>query len=158
MVFFIQAVQAIAEDFQSGGDDDRVTATGLYWCMIESGLGLLAACLPTLYALAKTKGFFGGSSREVKYARSYSLGRLGRSARTASFTDKLSSNDEVNDGTYVDSHRTHGSVSSNSRIVHGARPSETGGIVSHISGGKDLESNRSGIWVKSSIIRSDHPL
>lgn len=32
-----------------------VTATtSLYWSLLESGLALLAACLPTLYALLKT--------------------------------------------------------------------------------------------------------
>ena len=33
-----------------------VTSTGLYWSMIESAFGLVAACLPTMYALFK-RGF-----------------------------------------------------------------------------------------------------
>ena len=32
-----------------------ITTTGLYWSMIESGLGLISACLPTVYALFKKK-------------------------------------------------------------------------------------------------------
>lgn len=35
-----------------------VTSAGLYWSMIESGLGLTSACLPTIYGLAKRKPSF----------------------------------------------------------------------------------------------------
>ena len=33
-----------------------LSTNGVYWCIIEAGLGLTAACLPTLYSLFRTKG------------------------------------------------------------------------------------------------------
>ena len=33
-----------------------LSTNGIYWCIIEAGLGLTAACLPTLYGLFRTKG------------------------------------------------------------------------------------------------------
>ena len=33
-----------------------LSTNGVYWCIIEAGLGLTAACLPTLYGLFRTKG------------------------------------------------------------------------------------------------------
>jgi hypothetical protein len=53
MIVFIQAVQQLKKDFKSSGDNDLITTAGLYWSMIESGLGLLAACLPTIYHLLR---------------------------------------------------------------------------------------------------------
>ena len=32
-----------------------LSTDGVYWCIIEAGLGLTAACLPTLYGLFRTK-------------------------------------------------------------------------------------------------------
>ena len=32
-----------------------LSTDGIYWCIIEAGLGLTAACLPTLYGLFRTK-------------------------------------------------------------------------------------------------------
>ena len=32
-----------------------LSTNGVYWCIIEAGLGLTAACLPTLYGLFRTK-------------------------------------------------------------------------------------------------------
>ena len=34
-------------------DNDLLTTRGLYWSMLESGLALIACCLPTLYALSR---------------------------------------------------------------------------------------------------------
>lgn len=32
-----------------------LSTNGVYWCIIEAGLGLTAACLPTMYGLFRTK-------------------------------------------------------------------------------------------------------
>ena len=32
-----------------------LSTNGVYWCIVEAGLGLTAACLPTLYGLFRTK-------------------------------------------------------------------------------------------------------
>ncbi|MCJ1227008.1 hypothetical protein MMC12_003663 [Toensbergia leucococca] len=72
MVIFIEAIQGLKKDFKTSRDSDSenpmrqfaitanlsaevVATTGLYWSMTESGLSLLAACLPTLYALSNAQ-------------------------------------------------------------------------------------------------------
>ena len=76
MVIFIRAVQSLKTDYETTGANLRkyariensycandlcavITTAGLYWSMIESGLGLTSACLPTIYALTKRKPSFG---------------------------------------------------------------------------------------------------
>jgi hypothetical protein len=39
---------------------------GLYWSMNESGLGLAAACLPTIYGLLKQKSFLYKTDAEYR--------------------------------------------------------------------------------------------
>ncbi|KAL8655329.1 MAG: hypothetical protein Q9210_000960, partial [Variospora velana] len=42
--------------FNPNADFEFVCTAGLYWSMIESGLGLCAACLPVYYGLVRSKG------------------------------------------------------------------------------------------------------
>ncbi|KAL8705958.1 MAG: hypothetical protein Q9201_000952 [Fulgogasparrea decipioides] len=53
MVVFLQATSV---QFNPNADFEFVCTAGLYWSMIESGLGLCAACLPVQYGLMKSKG------------------------------------------------------------------------------------------------------
>ncbi|KAL9630654.1 MAG: hypothetical protein Q9164_006311, partial [Protoblastenia rupestris] len=53
MVIFIQATSA---NYDPNADFALLCTSGAYWSMIESGLGLCAACLPVQYGLMKSKG------------------------------------------------------------------------------------------------------
>lgn len=55
MVIFIRAVQLLTKAYATSGANDLITTAGLYWSMLESGVALTAACLPTIYALSKRK-------------------------------------------------------------------------------------------------------
>ncbi|MCJ1471056.1 hypothetical protein MMC07_009704 [Pseudocyphellaria aurata] len=55
MVIFIQAIQHLKKEYRITGADELTVTAGLYWSMMESGLGLTAACLTTLYSLFKHK-------------------------------------------------------------------------------------------------------
>lgn len=66
-----------------------LSTNGVYWCIIEAGLGLTAACLPTLYGLFRTKAL----ESIVRSVRSIaSLGSSGagsqRSQRSRGFSYK----------------------------------------------------------------------
>lgn len=52
MVIFIQATSV---NYNPHADFEFLCTSGLYWSMIESGLGLCAACLPVQYGLMKSK-------------------------------------------------------------------------------------------------------
>ncbi len=43
-----------------------ITTTGLYWSMIESGIGLVSASLPTIYSLSRKKSYFTKLNRVFK--------------------------------------------------------------------------------------------
>lgn len=52
MVIYIQSLDA---EYVAKSDIDFLSTNGIYWCIVESGLGLTAACIPTLYGLFRTK-------------------------------------------------------------------------------------------------------
>ena len=64
-------------------DDDLLTTRSLYWSMLESGLALIACCLPTLYALQ-------GKLRLRSSSSSRGYGRWLRSKESASEERKQS--------------------------------------------------------------------
>ncbi|KAG4029788.1 hypothetical protein MFRU_014g00870 [Monilinia fructicola] len=49
-------IQATAVNYDPHADFEFICTSGLYWSMIESGLGVIAACLPAQYGLLNTKG------------------------------------------------------------------------------------------------------
>lgn len=49
-------LDVIAKGFNPHDDEDLAITRNLYWCMVESGLGLLAVCLPTM------RSFFTGQN------------------------------------------------------------------------------------------------
>ena len=60
-----------------GADNNLLTTRALYWSMLESGLALIACCLPTLYALSRATRL----QSLIKSARSYaSLGSQHRNS------------------------------------------------------------------------------
>lgn len=86
MVVYIQSLNV---EFQEKADIDFLSTNGVYWCIIEAGLGLTAACLPTLYGLFRTKAL----ESIVRSVRSIaSLGSSGagsqRSQRSRGFSYK----------------------------------------------------------------------
>ncbi|KAI9699481.1 MAG: hypothetical protein M1836_003092 [Candelina mexicana] len=85
MVIFIRAVAALKVEYNTSGANNLVTSTGLYWSMIESGLGLIAACLPTVYTLFK-HGWVGHAKKFCKPRKesmSFEIRIVPDSARTA---------------------------------------------------------------------------
>lgn len=48
MKYFLDVIRL---GFDPNDDEDLAITRNLYWCMVESGLGLLAVCLPTLRSL-----------------------------------------------------------------------------------------------------------
>jgi hypothetical protein len=52
MKYFLDVIK---DGFNPHDDEDLAITRNLYWCMVESGLGLLAVCLPTLRSLWGTK-------------------------------------------------------------------------------------------------------
>ncbi|KAL2045433.1 hypothetical protein ABVK25_012097 [Lepraria finkii] len=52
MVVYIQSLNA---EYVAKSDIDFLSTNCIYWCIIEIGCGLTAACLPTLYGLLHTK-------------------------------------------------------------------------------------------------------
>ncbi|CAG8956466.1 hypothetical protein HYFRA_00003851 [Hymenoscyphus fraxineus] len=53
MVVFIQATSV---NYDPNADFEFICTAGLYWSMIEAGLGVLAACLPAQYGLFNSRG------------------------------------------------------------------------------------------------------
>lgn len=53
MVIFSRAVVNLKRSYRSSGADNLTTTTGIYWSLIESGLALIACCLPSTYSLIK---------------------------------------------------------------------------------------------------------
>ncbi|APA06872.1 predicted protein [Sclerotinia sclerotiorum 1980 UF-70] len=56
IVRMIVFIQATAVNYDPHADFEFICTSGLYWSMIESGLGIIAACLPAQYGLLNTKG------------------------------------------------------------------------------------------------------
>ena len=69
-----------------------LSTNGVYWCIIEAGLGLTAACLPTLYGLFRTKAL----ESIVRSVRS--LASLGSSPRGSQKSHGVSYKSDVRDG------------------------------------------------------------
>lgn len=118
------------------------TTTGLYWSMMESGLGLLAACLPTLYALVKT----------------LSRGSSTRKAPT-DFSNTGAASHNWPGSLYTSNHGRQDSMGSDVQIVSGAaRPAN---IETHAMKDLTMVPDNSGhqtdrIWVKKTIERTEN--
>ena len=72
-----------------------LSTNGVYWCIIEAGLGLTVACLPTLYGLFRTKAL----ESIVRSVRSIaSLGSSPRGSQRSQRSHGVSYKSDVRDG------------------------------------------------------------
>ncbi|QSZ30119.1 hypothetical protein DSL72_004639 [Monilinia vaccinii-corymbosi] len=56
IVRMIVFTKATAVNYDPHADFEFICTSGLYWSLIESGLGIIAACLPVQYGLLSTQG------------------------------------------------------------------------------------------------------
>ena len=117
--------------------------TGLYWSMMESGLGLLAACLPTMYCLIRLL------SRSVA-TRKASTNRLTSSERSQ----------PRRPGLYASNFgRRDDSMESKTQIVScAARPAhiESHAMRDMAATFKSFDSRKGQIWITNSITRTEN--
>ena len=72
-----------------------LSTNGVYWCIIEAGFGLTAACLPTLYGLFRTKAL----ESIVRSVRSIaSLGSSPKGSQRSERSHGVSYKSNVRDG------------------------------------------------------------
>lgn len=128
------------------GSSDSVckvtTTTGLYWSMIESGLGLLAACLPTLYSLVKKQ--FRSMTTEMANAGPSTEGDRSQQWHSSPFATQFQ--------------RRNDSSGSDIQILAGA--GRQANIEAHTMKDMTAASNKSDpskdhIWVKNTITRTE---
>lgn len=48
-------LQSTAVEFQKGTDTDILITGGIYWSVVECGVGLISCCLPTAYGVFRSK-------------------------------------------------------------------------------------------------------
>ena len=53
MTVYIDIIAHAKKVYKSTGADNNTVATAMFWTIMESGLALTGACLPTLYGLVK---------------------------------------------------------------------------------------------------------
>lgn len=51
----ITYLQSTAAEFKPGTDTDILITGGIYWSVVECGVGLISCCLPTVYGVFRTK-------------------------------------------------------------------------------------------------------
>lgn len=48
-------LQSTAVEFEKGTDTDILITGGIYWSVVECGVGLISCCLPTVYGVFRSK-------------------------------------------------------------------------------------------------------
>jgi len=101
------AVKAIIAE---GVDNDIVITRGLYWSLIESGLAIIACCLPTLNALVNVTGSLESVVRSVRSMVSLRSYGSGRSSKNTKNFETLSGNGNSSKSAIVADHSNPASI------------------------------------------------
>ncbi|KAF7906310.1 hypothetical protein EAF00_000589 [Botryotinia globosa] len=120
IVRMIVFIQATAVNYDPHADFEFICTSGLYWSLIESSLGVIAACLPAQYGLLNTPGV---QSLVASVQSAISLRSMRSSSQHPSQCDALDSQRNL-----------YGNVDTKMEPWTTAHGSETQNIIAHAEG------------------------
>lgn len=60
-------LESTAAEFTKNSDTDILITGGIYWSVVESGVGLISCCLPTVYGVFRSRMFGSRTSNPHAY-------------------------------------------------------------------------------------------